>query len=210
MAGFFIGEVGWYDTYMIHSISGKLIAKKAGYAVLEAGGVGFKIYAPLSVVASLPAIGTTVHLFCHLHVREDALDLYGFLTEVELGLFESLISVNGVGPKSAMNIMGVAKADQLIAAINEGKTDLLSRASGIGKKTAERVILDLKGKLSFTDSGQTLTLMESDLDLEETLVSLGYSKQQAKTAISAIDPSIKSFNERLKAALKNNRMTNDK
>ena len=195
---------------MIHSISGKLIAKKAGYAVLEAGGVGFKIYAPLSVVASLPAIGTTVHLFCHLHVREDALDLYGFLTEVELGLFESLISVNGVGPKSAMNIMGVAKADQLIAAINEGKTDLLSRASGIGKKTAERVILDLKGKLSFTDSGQTLTLMESDLDLEETLVSLGYSKQQAKTAISAIDPSIKSFNERLKAALKNNRMTNDK
>jgi Holliday junction DNA helicase RuvA len=187
---------------MVYSVKGELLVKKEGFAVVSVGGLGLKIYAPLPVMASLPDVGMKVELFCHLHVREDALDLFGFSTEAELKLFESLISVNGVGPKTAINIMGVAKGDQLIAAINEGKTDLLVRASGIGKKTAERVVLDLKGKLSFVDNTQTLGLMESDLDLEETLVSLGYSKAQAKAAIAKIDPAVKGFNERLKAALR--------
>lgn len=190
------------DKNMIYSLSGKLTAKKEHFAVVLVGGLGMKVYIPAAVASDLPPVGTNVDLFCHLHVREDALDLYGFLTEAELGLFEALISVTGVGPKSALNIMSVTRADQLAAAINEGRTELLTKASGIGRKTAERVVLELKGKLSFGSTARTLNLLESDLDLEEALVGLGYSKQQAKAAISRIDPKLKDFNSRLKEALR--------
>jgi Holliday junction DNA helicase RuvA len=187
---------------MIYRISGTIILKRDPFAVVDVGGVGFKVTVPPGVFGALPETGNLVTLFTHLHVREDALDLYGFLREDELFLFESLNGVSGIGPKSALGIMGVAKPDQLIAAINEGRTELLTRASGIGKKTAERVILELKGKLSATSAPQTLTLMESDLELEETLISLGYSRNQAKAAIGNVDPKTSGFKDRLKEALK--------
>jgi Holliday junction DNA helicase RuvA len=187
---------------MIYTISGKLLYKKSHFIVVETGGIGFRVTVPETVSTDLPSAGGAVMLFTHLHVREDALDLYGFKTEKELSLFESLISISGIGPKSGINIMNIAPADQLIAAINEGRTELLVKASGIGKKTAERVVLELKGRLDFGDSSKTLSLMEGDLDLEETLVGLGFTKQQAKATVSRIDPKIKGFNERLKEALK--------
>ena len=164
--------------------------------------MGYKIFAPLSVLSRLPAVGEPVSLCIHHHIREDANDLYGFLSDADLMLFESLISISGVGPKSAMGIMSVAPTNEVIAAINEGRVDLLTKASGVGKKIAERVTLELKGKLTFMNTGETIGKMESDADLEETLVSLGYSKAQARVAISKISPDIKEFNERLKAALK--------
>ena len=170
--------------------------------MVDVGGVGFKLFIAETTFANLPKEGSKITLLCHLHVREDALQLYGFLSDIELSLFESLISVSGVGPKSAISIMGVTPADQLIAAIHEGKTELLSKASGVGKKTAERVVLELKGKLAPSGASRTLSLMQSDMDLEDALVGLGFTKQQAKVAISRIDPKIKDFNERLKAALK--------
>ncbi len=187
---------------MIHSITGALAFKKENYLVVESGGMGFKIFAPASVLGNLPTTGSSIKIFCHLQVREDALELYGFLSEQELGLFERLTSVSGIGPKSALGILSLGKVDQLVAAINEGRTELLTRASGIGKKTAERVILELKGKLSLTMAPQTLSLMESDLELEETLISLGYSRAQAKSAISKIDGKIVNFKDRLREALK--------
>lgn len=187
---------------MIYSLSGILKAKKQGYAVIEAGGVGYKVYCPLFVLSGLPPTGEAVTLLTHHHVREDSADLYGFLNDQELSLFESLISISGVGPKSGMGIMGVAGVNELVAAINEGRVDLLTKASGVGKKTAERVVLELKGKLTFADTTATIGKMESDVDLEETLVSLGYTKAQARASIAKIDPTIKVFNERLKAALK--------
>ncbi|MDO8601756.1 MAG: Holliday junction branch migration protein RuvA, partial [bacterium] len=155
---------------MIYSLSGKLLHKKPHFIVIEVGGIGLRVTVPETVSQDLPPAGNSVALFTHLHVREDALDLYGFKTEKELFLFESLISISGIGPKSGINIMNIAQVDQLIAAINEGRTELLVKASGIGKKTAERVILELKGKLNFGDSSKTLSLMEGDIDLEETLV----------------------------------------
>lgn len=187
---------------MIYSLSGKLLHKKQQFIVVDVGGVGFRVTVPETVNQELPAVGVAVSLFTHMHVREDALDLYGFKTEKELSLFESLISISGIGPKSGINIMNVAQVDQLVAAINEGRMELLVKASGIGKKTAERVILELKGKLDFGGSSKTISLMEGDIDLEETLVGLGFTKQQAKATVSRIDPSIKGFNERLKEALK--------
>jgi len=190
---------------VIYSVTGILKLKQQGYAVIEAAGVGYKVYCPLFVLSRLPATGEMVTLLTHHHMREDSQDLYGFLSDQELSLFESLISINGVGPKSGMGIMGVAGVTELVAAINEGRADLLTKASGVGRKTAERVILELKGKLTFADTSATIGQMESDVDLEETLVSLGYSKAQARAAIGKIDPSIKVFNERLKAALKDNK-----
>jgi Holliday junction DNA helicase RuvA len=191
-----------YTKAMLYSLLGVITRKQGGWVAVEVGGIGYKVVCPLSVLSQLPALGDQVKLLIHHHVREDADDLYGFLQDQELSLFESLISINGVGPKSAMGIMGVAPTAEIIAAINEGRTDLLSKASGVGKKTAERVILELKGKLTFADTSGAITKMEGDMELEETLVSLGYSKQQAKGAISKLDPKLKDFNERLKAVLK--------
>jgi Holliday junction DNA helicase RuvA len=186
---------------MIYALTGNVVAKREHFFVLDAHGVSFKIAAPAGVLSVLPDPPGEVKVFTYLHVREDALELYGFSNEQELALFESLNSVSGIGPKSALGIMGIARADKLAAAINEGRTELLTRASGIGKRTAERIILELRGKLSSTTAPQTLSLMESDLELEETLVALGFSQSQAKTALQEIDPKITGFKERLRAAL---------
>ena len=187
---------------MLYSISGNLILKKENFLVIESAQIAFKIFAPASVLANLPGLGEKVRIYCYLHVREDALELYGFLNEKELELFERLNTISGIGPKSAIGIMGVAKIDQLVAAINEGKTELLTRASGIGRKTSERIVLELKGKLSTASAPQVLSLMESDVELEEVLVSLGYSRAQAKFAIGKLDPKISNFKDRLKEVLK--------
>ncbi len=187
---------------MIYSLSGQLLSKKENFIVVNAGGVGYKVFITNKTGKNLPAIGDSVNLYSYLHVKEDALDLYGFLNEPDLNLFEKLIQVNGVGPKTALGVMSIASSDNLIAAINEGKIDLLTRASGIGKKTGERIILELKGKLAALHSADTVKLMESDLDLEEALVSLGYSKQQAQRSIGQVDNKIKGLEARLMAALK--------
>ena len=187
---------------MLYHISGTLKAKKENFLVLEtSGGISFRVVASPQTLSKIPSTGSSLSLFTYLHVREDALELYGFATEAELNLFEKLISVSGIGPKSAMGILGVSNIDQLIAAINEGRTELITRASGIGKKTAERVVLELKGKLGAVNTGEMLTLMESDVELEETLVWLGYTRAQAKAAIGKIDSKIIGFKERLKATL---------
>lgn len=191
---------------MIHSVSGTLVGKKENAVIIEAGGIGFKVILPARAVPSLPQTGSAIKLYCLMYNREnEPFELFGFLTERDLYLFEKLNTVSGVGPKTAMAIVGVAPTEQIIAAINGGKIELLTKASGIGRKTAERVIVDLKDKLDVGAAGgaaQTLTLMESDLELEETLTSLGYTRQEAKAAIARIDPKISGFKERLKEALK--------
>ncbi|MEK9183934.1 MAG: Holliday junction branch migration protein RuvA [Patescibacteria group bacterium] len=187
---------------MIYFLSGQLLSKKENFAVVSAGGIGYKVFITHRTAKNLPLTGSGVSLFSYLHVKEDALDLYGFLDESDLHLFEKLIQVNGVGPKTALGVMAISSSDNLIAAINEGKIDLLTRASGIGKKTGERIILELKGKLASLNSAGTVRLMESDLDLEEALVSLGYSKQQAQRGIAQLDSQIKGLETRLMAALK--------
>ena len=165
-------------------------------------GVGYKVFVPAKIYEDLPLIGQVMRVFCHLHVREDMLDLFGFLNESDLIFFERLITVSGVGPRSALAVKAIAPTDQLMAAVNEGDAELLTKASGIGRKTAERIVLELKGKLLVLKSAETVKMMESDLDLEEALVGLGYSKQQAKRAIGQLDSLVKGLELRLKAALK--------
>jgi len=188
---------------MIYALSGTLVHKAENYAVIDVGGVAFKVNLSLRNVQILPQIGSAIKLSTYLHVREDLLAIYGFSNDEERDFFERLNSISGIGPKSALGILSVAPMDQLVSAINEGRVELLTKASGVGKKIAERVVLELKGKLTPPKGAQqAISLMESDLELEETLTSLGYSRQQAKAVVSKIDPKITGFKERLKEALR--------
>jgi Holliday junction DNA helicase RuvA len=186
---------------MIYSISGKLALKEANFAVVEAAGLGLKLFASKQTLEGLPAVGTGVTFYCHLHVREDALDLFGFTSPDELDFFEMLISVSGVGPKSALAILDTAPLDELSAAIKEGRPDLLTRAAGIGRKTAERVIVELRSRVQSSKSGAVVEKMQTDSDLVEALMSLGYHRDQARAALGKVDEKVVGTEGRLRAAL---------
>ncbi len=186
---------------MLYHIIGKVAAKSDRFAVVDAGGLGLKILMSEGTRAALPAVGHEVKVFSHLHMREDGLELYGFLSEQELSFFELLISVSGVGPKSALAILDVAKLDELSAAIKEGRPDLLTRASGIGRKTGERIIVELRTKVQSAKSGLVVEKMESDADILEALVNLGYRRDDARAALARIDPKTHGTEDRLRAAL---------
>lgn len=187
---------------MLYSIDGTVASKKGSYAVVETAGLGLKIFGSQRMLDSLPSIGSPVKLFCHLHVKEDSLELYGFRKEDELRLFELLISVSGVGPRSALVILGLADPESVTAAIKEGRPDLLTRASGIGKKTAERIILELRTKVEAKESEEAIKKMETDSDLVEALANLGYSRNQAKDALSRVAAATVNLEDRLREALK--------
>lgn len=186
---------------MIHSLSGILKEKEGNMFAVEIGGIAFKLKSSVNVVNSLPQVGEKVNVFTHLHVREDALELYGFLDKSELEFFEMLISISGIGPKSALGILGIEKVEKIKAAISEGRVELLTKASGVGKKTAERVILELRNKLTQEGSEKIVGTMESDHDIIEALENLGYSKSQARAALGKVDASVKRMEDRIKQAL---------
>jgi Holliday junction DNA helicase RuvA len=186
---------------MIYSISGILAVKESNFAVVEAGGLGMKLFMSKQTLEALPMVSTQVKLFSHLNVKEDALDLYGFTTPEELEFFEMLISVSGVGPKSALSILDIAPLGELSAAIKEGRPDLLTKASGIGRKTAERLIIELRTKVQSSKSGAVVEKMQTDSDLVEALMSLGYHRDQARSALAKVDEAIVGTEDRLRAAL---------
>jgi len=184
---------------VIYSLSGKLEAKYDSFVIVNVHGVGFKIFASSRTVSDLSG---DVDIFTHLNVKEDALDLYGFRTRQELEFFEKLISVSGVGPKSALSVMDVADLKNVTAAIQEGRPDLLTQAAGIGRKTAERIIVELRGKVGTASSEVAVRAMESDADVVEALLALGYKRDSARAALEKIEAGIKGVEARLRAALK--------
>jgi len=186
---------------MLYSVSGKLVLKSGRMAVVETGGLALKVFTNERTIKALPAAGVAVTFFTYLHMREDGLELYGFLSGKELAFFEMLISVSGVGPKSALSIMDVASLDELSAAIKEGRPDLMTKASGVGRKTAERIILDLRTKVQSSESGRVVEKMEGDADIVEALVGLGYRRDEARASLAKVDQKVHGMQERLKAAL---------
>jgi Holliday junction DNA helicase RuvA len=186
---------------MIYSLTGELKRKGGRVVVIGVGGVDFKVAIPIRSEAQLPKIGEKASLFTYLHVRENSLELYGFLTEKEIGLFELLLSVSGIGPKSALSILSVAPVDQLMAAISQGETELLQGSSGVGRKTAERIVVELKDKIIVAGDKTTIEIMQKDSDILEALMGLGYTRSRAKEAIEKIDASLTSASERLRDAL---------
>lgn len=187
---------------MIYQLSGVIVAKKKDFVVVENNGIGYKIFTSVETYNHLPALNEPVALFCHLYVREDRLDLFGFFAEKELQLFEHLISVSGIGPKSAVGILGVASISQIEAAIVSGKTDLLTKASGVGKKIAERLVLELKGKVTTEDQADVVTRIESDIQVEQALIALGYLRHQVREALQHVSKDVQGVEARLKEALR--------
>lgn len=192
---------------MIASVRGTLIAIAADHAVIETGGVGWLIYAPRQVLAALGAIGTEARLFTHLLVREDSLTLYGFDSVEQRQLFETLLGVTGVGPQAALNLLSSGTTDEIRLAIAAGDVARLARTPRIGKKLAERLVLELKGKLDIkglpTATGVSPAVAAANAELSEMLVSLGFSSVEAATAIAALPPDAPlDLEERLRLALR--------
>lgn len=187
---------------MIYQIFGNLIGKKDNFAVVQAGGVGYKVFIPKQSLVALPVVGHEVTFFCHHRVSENDVSLYGFQTEEELQFFEQLISVSGVGPKSALSIFEISALPDLLAAIKEGRPDLLTKAAGVGRKTAERIIVELRNKVVVSGAEGKVSKMETDTDLVETLAGLGFKRDAAASALSKISEDVKGVEARLKAALK--------
>lgn len=172
---------------MIAAVEGTLVSKGNNTVIVKAGPVSFMLNVPGSTLARLGNPGSSVSLHTHLYVREDVLALYGFSTVQELSLFEQLITVNGIGPKVALALLTTLTAEQITTAIMSGNADLLSQVPGIGKKTAGRIILDLKGKLEKGWEGEIIApVSQSDSDAVAALTGLGYSIREATQVLANI------------------------
>jgi holliday junction DNA helicase RuvA len=188
---------------MIATLHGKLQHRGEDALIVNVGGVGFLVRVPSRLLAELGAVGSDVMLYTHLRVREDELSLYGFANPAELHLFEILLTVSGVGPKVALNVLSSASTDTLQLAIAQGNVDVLTGIKGIGKKTAERLVLELKGKLEVSGLGEIGELTPADQDVINALVNLGYSAAEAARATRAVPSGVKTTEERVLRALQN-------
>ncbi|MDO9399817.1 MAG: Holliday junction branch migration protein RuvA [bacterium] len=189
---------------MIIFLSGKIKNKGKDYIILETNNIGYKVFVSQIFFAELE-IDQVVDLYTHQYVREDALDLYGLRSLEELEFFELLISISGIGPKSALGVLSVAGIDDIKESIVSGDSALLTKVSGIGKRIAERVVLELRDKIDKIDfvnkkTGKTIGANSDEID---GLLALGYSIFQARQALSAVDPKIIESGERIKQALRN-------
>jgi len=172
---------------MIAAIEGILVSKANNSVIVKAGPVSFVLNVPGSTLARLGNAGSTVSLHTHLYVREDILALYGFSSAQELLLFEQLITVSGIGPKVGLALLTTLTTEQITTAIMSGNADLLSQVPGIGKKTAGRIILDLKGKIEKGWEGEVIpSISQSDSDAVAALTGLGYSIREATQALSNV------------------------
>ena len=174
---------------MIALLRGILVEKHPNQAIVEACGVGYDVTIPVSTFSSLPDVGARVELRIHTHVREDAIALFGFLSQQEKALFEKLITVSGIGPKLAVTALSGLAADSLISAIRGGAVDQLVRIPGVGKKTAERMVLELRDKMDalgvYTSApGIPPVLLDpTDGDVISALVNLGLQRPAAEAAL---------------------------
>lgn len=180
---------------MISFLSGTIILKKEKYAVLDVNGVGYKVYLSHKTLTKIPEKGQKLNLFCHLQVREDLLDLYGFLNEKELEFFEILEEIRGVGPKVALEISSLGSLETLKESILKQDARVFESIPGIGKKRAMTIILELTGRIK--DMGKS---KEQNEEIQ-ALANLGFSKQEAKAALEKVSKD-KEPEERIKEALK--------
>ena len=180
---------------MIAHLRGKLLAKHPNQAIVETGGVGYDVSISVPTFSDLPAIGGEVTLHIHTHVREDLIALYGFLRPAEKRLFEKLITVSGIGPKLAITILSGMAADEMVSAIRGNDVARLTRIAGIGKKTAERMVLELRDKLApegVAESAVMPAMSPVEEDVLSALMNLGYQRAAAERALASVEKNGKS------------------
>lgn len=195
---------------MIYNVKGTLTYIDSQFVVVECGGIGFKCFTSLNTSKSVGKIGSEVNLFTYLSVREDAMDLFGFSTQTELDSFKLLITVSGVGPKAAMAVLSELSPDKLAVAIASADTKAIIKANGIGKKTAERIVLELKDKMVHVSSdGLSAAVASAGSIVDDSaaseavaaLVALGFSQSDAAVAVGQMDKSL-SADEMIRLGLK--------
>ncbi len=200
---------------MIAFLEGAVLEKSEGEVVLLTGGVGFRLLCSMSTLAAVPQAGKPCHLYTYLSVREDALDLYGFMAREERDMFLHLISVTGIGPRSALLVLGSLPLSDLRLAILTGDVTMLSRAPGVGKKTAQRIALELKDKIAkdaLTGGAEAEEFAALDLEgpaqdalgeAMQALKALGYSPQEAARALKGAKGKAETADEMIRLALRN-------
>lgn len=188
---------------MISSLSGTIRYKGLNMLVIDVGGVGYKTFVTTETALETET-GSSIFIWTHLVVRETVLDIFGFLNKEELDTFELLITIPGIGPKSALSILNLAPPSMLRQAVASGDTSYLTRVSGIGKKNAEKIVLELKDKLKITkdDVPTDSTQARTDSDALEALVSLGYNEREARQSLKQVPKEVEGAGERVKRALK--------
>lgn len=193
---------------MIYNLRGTLTYCDQNFLVVECGGVGFKCFTTLTTIREIGRVGNEVNVYTHLAVREDALDLFGFATKEELESFRLLISVSGIGPKAAVAILSEMTPDRLAVCIASGDAKMLTKAQGVGKKTAERVVLELKDKMGTIGSSDVTAAAAAgaaegtdSAEAVQALVALGYTQSDAAVVIGRLDPSL-SVDEMIRMGLK--------
>ncbi len=196
---------------MLYNLKGKLTVSAADFIVVECSGVGFKCFTTLNTVQNIGKTGDEVNVFTYLAVREDAMDLYGFASQAELDAFKLLISVSGIGPKAAVAILSELTPDRLAVCIAAGDTKAITAAQGVGKKTAERVVLELKDKMAgIAVSGEAKIAAAGVANLSdgssageavEALVALGFSQSDAAVVVGKMDKSL-TVDEMIRLGLK--------
>ena len=184
---------------MIISLEGKVSFKGLRYVIVDVNGVGYKIFVGPETLRKITQNDGRIKIFTSLYVREDAMELYGFLSLAELELFETLNAVSGVGPRTALGVLGIAPVDTLKRAIAAGETSYLTKVSGIGRKTAERIIIELREKMGKGLEGSDEFKHEEDA--LDALRSLGYSLREARDALQKVPQDVKGASDRIKSAL---------
>jgi holliday junction DNA helicase RuvA len=185
---------------MISRLEGKVLMRSDRFLIIDVNNIGYKIFVTPKELKNAKK-DENFSLWTHLHVREDAMELYGFGQYAEMEFFEALIQISGIGPKSALGVLSVAPLDTIKKAISSGETSYLTKVSGIGRKTAEKIVLELRDKLGALES-QDSGMFKQDQDVLSALESLGYSKQEAREAIKQVSETIEGAGQRVKEALK--------
>ncbi len=188
---------------MIAYLKGEIIKKQETYLIVETGGIGYKVFVTTEIVSQAEE-GEIIELYIHQQVKEDVLDLYGFVKWSQLELFKLLISISGVGPKTALGVFAAADINDIRSAILNEDATILKSVSGIGAKTAERIVLELKNKISGlvgVDGIKSKDQMTADTDAVEALTALGFSVSQAREALKKVDNKLNA-SDKVKEALK--------
>ncbi len=190
-----------YDVRMISHLSGSVLTVKQGYLILDVGGVGYRVHCAPDILSGTQR-GAELALFTHLAVREDAMELFGFGSFEDLELFQMLIGVSGIGPRSALGILSLDTIEKLSSAIAHGDVGYLTKVSGVGKKSAEKIVLELREKVGMLDITDTAATRSADEDVLEALKALGYRADEARDALRHVPDEIEDQGARIKEALR--------
>lgn len=187
---------------MISQLTGKIVHQENDFIIINVLNIGYKVFSTKETLEKLKESPGEVVLWTYLAVRENSMDLYGFLEKTDLSFFELLITISGIGPKTALGILNVATVQTLISAISSEDTSYLTKVSGIGQKNAQKIILELKNKINKIEGFSMDENMQEQIDAIDALKSLGYSTRESTKALSKIDKNISDVGEKVKQAMK--------